>query len=67
MDKKEAEKLTRFWHRETINIALYGMSWDGLWNKEKKLPTLRDIINRVRSLEHDYFFSEYLPKWIKEH
>jgi hypothetical protein len=49
----------------SIEIALYGMSWESLWNKEHKPPTLRDIINRVKWLESMWFYSEYLPSVIK--
>ena len=57
----EKDNLIRYYHKFYINIALYGMSWDGLWGREKRFPSLRDIINRVKLLEKDWFFSKYLP------
>lgn len=38
-------KIKRFWRRDSIYIALYGMSWS------KKACTLRNVINRVKFLE----------------
>ena len=51
----------RYYHRMGIEITLYGMSWQNLWDREKRAPTLRDIINRVKWLESMWFYSEYLP------
>ena len=62
MNKEEKRKLIRYYHRMTIDIALNGMSWSNLWDREKRLPTLRDIINRVVRLEQDYFTQDRLYK-----
>lgn len=62
MTQEEKKKLIRYYHRMSIEISLYGMSWQSLWDKEKRLPGLRDYINRVKRLESDYFTQEVLYK-----
>ena len=62
MNPDEKRKLIRYYHRLNIDMAMNGMSWSNLWDREKRLPTLRDIINRVVILEQDYFTQEVLYK-----